>query len=342
MWQRASAFFILAVLLATQVVRPAAQSSGAADISVSVNLVKVPLSVFDAKGNLVSSLQNEDFRIWEDQATQEIRSFGLDTNPVSVVLLIDTSGTEKPELNNIKEAAEGFVDALASGDRISIITFNDQVYLNLDWTDDLKKVRKTLKKVRPGLLTALYDAMYLAASEQLKGVDGRKAIILLTDCLNHESLVGWKDASLSIVQSQASLYVVSKTIMVREQAKRERRVVMLNDIYKKLFGDGNYVDEYFSKLEKEMADLSEKTGGRCFFPSNYNQIKDIYSEVARELKSKYFLTYISNQNLTPNSYHRISIEYLKPSSKTIYRKGYYFKPELKPKSLIDAEFGNLN
>jgi hypothetical protein len=130
--------------------------------------------------------------------------------------------------------------------------------------------------------------------------------------------------------------------MVREQAKRERRVVMLNDIYKKLFGDGNYVDEYFSKLEKEMADLSEKTGGRCFFPSNYNQIKDIYSEVARELKSKYFLTYISNQNLTPNSYHRISIEYLKPSSKTIYRKGYYFKPELKPKSLIDAEFGNLN
>jgi Ca-activated chloride channel homolog len=342
MWQRAFAFFILAIIVATQVVRPASQSSGSADISVSVNLVKVPLSVFDAKGNLVSHLQDEDFRIWEDRAAQEIRSFGLDTNPVSVVLLMDTSGTEKPELNRIKEAAEGFVDALASGDRVSIITFNDQVYLNLDWTDDLKKVRKTLKKVRPGLLTALYDAMYLAASEQLKGVDGRKAIILLTDCLNHESLVGWKEASLSIVQSQASLYVVSKTIMVREQAKREHRVVMLNDIYKKLFGDGNYVDEYFSKLEKEMTDLSEKTGGRCFFPSDYNQIKDIYSEVARELKSKYFLTYISNQNLTPNSYHGISIEYLKPSSKMNYRKGYYFKPEMSPKSPLGVEFGNLN
>jgi Ca-activated chloride channel homolog len=342
MWQRASVFFILAIFFAAQVLRPASQSSSSADIAVSVNLVTVPISVFDAKGNLASGLQNEDFRIWEDQAAQEIRSFGLDTNPVSVVLLMDTSGTEKSELKKIKEAAEGFVDALGAGDRISIITFNDQVYRNLDWTDDLKKVRKTLNKVRSGLLTALYDAMYLAASEQLKGVEGRKAIILLTDCLNHESLVGWKEASLSIVQSQASLYVVSKTIMVREQAKRQPRVVMLNDIYKKLFGEGNYVDEYFGKLEKEMADLSERTGGRCFFPEDFDQIKNTYSEVARELKSKYFLTYISNQNLSPNSYHRISIECLKPSSRIIFRKGYYFKPELRSKRPFDVEFSVLN
>jgi hypothetical protein len=77
-----------------------------------------------------------------------------------------------------------------------------------------------------------------------------------------------------------------------------------------------------------MTDLAERTGGRCFFPTDYDQIKDVYAEVARELKSKYYLTYISNQKLTPNTFHRIAIEYLGPASKIIYRKGYYFQPRM--------------
>jgi VWFA-related protein len=306
--------------------RPESQDT-TPSFSVSVNLVKVPISVFDDAGNMVASLRREDFRIWEDQAPQDIRSFGVDTNPVSAVLVLDTSTSGKTELKKIKEAAEEFAEALAQGDRISLISFDDQVYQILDWTDNLKKVRKALGKLRPGFRTALYDAMFTAARDQLKDIEGRKAIILLTDCLNNESSVSFEEASLAIVQSQASLYVVSKTSIVREQAKRERRVVMLTDIYKRLFGDdANYIDEFFQKRESEMVDLAEKTGGRCFFPADYAQIKDIYAGVARELKSKYYLTYVSNQKLLPNSYHRIAIEYLAPSTKIIYRKGYYHLP----------------
>ena len=103
---------------------------------------------------------------------------------------------------------------------------------------------------------------------------------------------------------------------------------MLDDIYKRLFGeDSDYIDEFFEKRESEMQNLAEQTGGRCFFPIDYDQIKGVYSEVARELKSKYYLTYISNQSMLQNSYHRISIEYLKPASKIIYRKGYYYEPQ---------------
>jgi len=287
----------------------------------------VPISVFDSLGNLVTDIRREDFRIWEDQAPQEIRSFGLDINPVSVVLVLDTSMSEKSELKKIKEAAEGFADALAPEDRFSLITFDDEVNCLLNWTNSKKKLWRALGKITPGLRTSLYDAMFLAANDQLKGIDGRKAIILLTDCLNNESLLDFNDASLAIVQSQASLYVVSKTAMVKEQAKRERRVVWLSDIYKRLFGnDADYIDEFFKKRESEMTDLAEKTGGRSFFPTDYDQIKGIYEEVAHELKSKYYLTYVSNQNLLPNSYHRIAIEYLAPANNIIYRKGYYFQP----------------
>ncbi len=323
--------FIFAAGLFTVQSRSANQESSPSDFSVSVNLVKVPISVFDSTGSLVTTLRKEDFRIWEDQALQEIRSFGRDINPVSVVLLLDTSMSEKTELRKIKEAAEEFAGALSPGDRISLITFDDEVYRLLDWTDNMKKLRRVLAKIDPGLRTALYDAMYLAATEQLQGIDGRKAIILLTDCLNNQSRVDFHDASLAIVQSQASLYVVSKTVIVREQAKRERRVIMLTNLYKRLFGDDDYISEFFKKREEEMASLAERTGGRCFFPTDYNQIKHVYAEVAHELKSTYYLTYVSNQSLIPDSFHRISLEYLKPAENIIYRKGYYFRPKPVPR-----------
>ncbi len=297
-------------------------------ISVSVNLIKVPISVFDHRGNLVNDLRKEDFRIWEDQTQQEIRSFGIDRNPVSVVLVVDTSMSGKTELKKIKEAAEEFAEALAPGDQISLISFDDQVHKALDWTEDRKKVRKALDKLRSGWRTALHDALYMAAKDQLRGIEGRKAIILLTDGLDNQSRQNFKNASLAVVESQASLYIVSKTAIVREQAKKERRVKILDSIYKDLFGeDASYIDEFFEKRESEMRNLAEQTGGRCFFPIDYDQIKGVYSEVARELKSKHYLTYVSNQHMRQNTYHNISIEYLKPASKIIYRKGYYYEPQ---------------
>jgi Ca-activated chloride channel homolog len=294
--------------------------------SVAVNLIKVPVTVFDEKGGIVTDLRSTDFRLYEDGVLQDIRSFGVDRNPVSVVLLMDTSATVEKEMKNIKTAAEGFTSALSNDDRVSIITFGDEAKLVQNWTDDEKKVRKTLRKIEPGLRTALYDGMYMAAHDQLHSVEGRKAIILLTDCLNNQSSVSFPDASLAVVQSQASLYVVSKTVMVRKDAYRQRRVVMLSDIYRRLFGNEDYIQEFFQKREDEMTSLAEKTGGRIFFPTNYDQIPANYADVAQELKNQYFLTYVSNLRKSPNTYHEITLEYLGTSSRMTYRRGYYFEP----------------
>jgi len=315
-----AAFLALAAASAPRLI-PAQPS-----FSVSVNLIKVPFSVFNDHNELIQEVRREDFRLYEDGNIQQIRSFGIDRNPVSVVLAIDTSGSVKRELNEIRDAAHNFALALSPEDRISVITFADEPVLALDWTSDKRRVRKSLNKLEPGLRTALYDAMYMAAAEQLRNVDGRKAIILLTDALNNQSSIGFPEASLSVVQSQASLYVVSKTVMAREAARRERRVMMLARIYKNFGGEDDYVDEFFRRREEEMTALAEKTGGRAFFPTDYKQIRSVYDEVARELKSKYFLTYISQPGKTPNSYHRIVLEYLPPSNKITYRQGYYFEP----------------
>jgi len=317
---------VLALAAAFTLVAVQAQSPQAPTFSVSVNLVKVPFSVFDHNGNLVKDLDRNDFQLWEDGIPQTIRSFGLDTNPVSAVLLLDSSATEKQDFTKIREAAEDFANALSSDDRVSILTFDDDVRRILNWTSSTRDVHKTLSKVKPGLRTALYDAMYLAASEQLKGIEGRKAIILLTDCLNNQSSIGFPDAERAVVEAQATLYVVSKTVMVREEARKDRRVIMLSDIYRRLFGDDDYIDQFFEKKEAEMSDLAEKTGGRCFFPTDYDQIRGEYKEVARELKSKYYLTYISNQVKAPNTFHSIALQYVPGASKMTYRKGYFYEP----------------
>ena len=296
------------------------------DFSVTVNLIKVPVTVFDEKGGIATDLRRDDFHLYEDGVLQDIRSFGVDRNSVSVVLLIDTSATVEKEMKNIKSAAEGFTSALSDDDRVAIITFGDEAKLVQNWTDEEKKVRKTLRKIEPGLRTALYDGMYMAAHDQLQSVDGRKAIILLTDCLNNQSSISFPDAALAVVQSQASLYVVSKTVMVRRDAYRQRRVIMLSDIYRRLFGNEDYIQQFFQKREDEMTSLAEKTGGRIFFPTDYDQIPENYADVARELKNQYFLTYVSNLRKSPNTYHEITLEYLGTSSKLTYRRGYYFEP----------------
>jgi len=303
------------------------QPQGVPTFSVGVDLIKVPITIFDEAGGIVRNPRVLDMRLYEDGRRQEIRSFSMDSNPVSVVLMIDSSGTVEKELKYIKEAAGSFADALGSGDRIAVITFADEVDLLLDWTSDPRQVHKALRRIEPGLRTDLYDAMFEAAHNQLGPVDGRKAIILLTDFLNNQSLIGYQDAVRAVIGSQASLYIVSKTVMVRQDARKQRRVVMLNEIYSRLYPDSNYIDEFFDRKESEMNALAERTGGRCFFPAAYNLLGNAYQQVAQELKSQYYLTYVSDQAKTPNSYHRITVEYLQPSGKLVYRQGYYFQPE---------------
>ena len=331
-WARNIFIATLSALIAAALFHSAAAQSGedasGARFSVTTSLVRIPVSVFDERGLVIEKLRREDFLLWENQAQQEIRSLSVDANSVSALLVLDTSPSSKSELAKIKNAAETFAGKLGRDDRVSIITFDENVRLLLDWTNDTKRVKKALSNIKPGLRTALYDAMYLAANEQVRGIEGQSAIILLTDCLNNHSHVNFEDASNAVVKSQASFYLISKTAIVKEQARQERHVIIVEDIYKRMFGEElNYVDEYFDKREKEMFELAEKTGGRVFFPTDYNSIKSVYAEIARELKNKYYLTYVSNQELVQDSWNRISVEYLRPASEVVYRRGYYYLPE---------------
>src|SRR2546421_1842774 len=161
-------------------------------LSVNVDLVNILFTVADKKGKFVTNLRKDDFRVFEDERTQTITNFSSETDlPLTIALLVDTSGSIRDKLRFEQEAAiEFFYSTLQRGkDRAMVISFDSGVELNQDFTDDPEKLADAVRKIRAGGGTSLYDAVYLAVNQKLSGTNGRRVIILITDGDDNSSRV---------------------------------------------------------------------------------------------------------------------------------------------------------
>ncbi len=263
-----------------------------ATFKVDAEYVKVPVTVFDKQGRLLGNLSRDQFRLFDEGSPSTIENFFLDKAPVNVVLLLDVSGSVREELEEIKHAAVRFSKAFSKEDRIAIITFSDRLEVLQDWTNRPKKIKKALKKLEPGYRTALWDALLETAQETLSRVSGRKVIILLTDGLDNESYGNYEQVVDRLVDSDVSLYIVSRTRLVLPKIQKSDRVEFLNRVMKNVLDeDSDFVDIYFRQKETAMIHLAETTGGRVLFPERLGELRTSYSQVARELKSQYVLTF---------------------------------------------------
>jgi hypothetical protein len=149
-------------------------------LKTDTNLVTVPVIAMTRDGNYVPDLRQEEFNIWEAGEKQQPAFFAAVSAPFHVVLLLDTSGSTKETLGKIREAAIAFVEQLQSGDRVAVISFDDQVRELCDFTNDRGLLRNAINKTTSGQGTKLYDAFDLALAS-IKTIKGRKAIVLFTD-----------------------------------------------------------------------------------------------------------------------------------------------------------------
>src|SRR5690242_20133762 len=153
--------------------------------------VLLNVTVTDSYGHQATELVKDEFIVAEDGQRQDITSFVVSSVPVNVVLMLDASGSIVSQINSLRDAAMHFVSQLGPEDKISVIEFHTNVELIQDWTSKADDVKHALSwRFKPGMVqnkqggfdygsTALYDAIYSAADEQLAKVEGRKAIILL-------------------------------------------------------------------------------------------------------------------------------------------------------------------
>ena len=150
-------------------------------LSIRTTEVLLPVTVRDREGQLVTTLTRNDFRVYEDGRQQPLTDFAVRDVPVDVVLMVDASSSVSANLDDFRRAADGFAEKLWTGDRVCLIKFDDRVELLQDWTLSRTQLRRSLRRVEPGIFTRFNDALLLAAKDQLKSNRSRHAVIVLTD-----------------------------------------------------------------------------------------------------------------------------------------------------------------
>jgi VWFA-related protein len=305
----------LALTLPAIPAAPQTQDQGQGPVIKSeVTLVNLFATVRDKNKRIVTDLKQDDFHVAEDGHDEKIAFFSKEMSlPITLGLLLDTSGSEQFMLGAIQDAGGRFMHrVLKKGDEAMVISFDSDVDLLSDFTDDKSILDRAINKARinipgggslagnPGPIgsqnvtgTALYDAIYLACGEKLNGEAGRKAIIIVTDAQDEGNRVKLEEAV--------------------ESAQRTDTVIHILLVADPRFG-GN-----MSVAHK----LTEDTGGRLIVVRSERNLEQAFDEISEELRSQYTLGYYPTNNARDGKFRKIKVEMTNHDLKVLARKGYY-------------------
>jgi VWFA-related protein len=269
-------------------------------IRAEVALVNVVFTAMDRKGRFVRDLKADDFKVYENGQPQKIEYFsdlgkGSDV-PLTIALLIDTSGSVKAKLDYEKvTAAEFFKEILRPNrDLALIIQFDSDVNLVQDFTQNQEDLLNALNSLKAGNSTALYDAVYLAAEEKLKGEVGRKVMVVITDGEDTSSKVRKEEAIEAAQKDDVLIYGIG----VRGEE----------------FGSN------FGVLKK----FAEETGGAFFSPhAKLSEIQEAFRSIGEDIQGQYSLAYTSSNSKKDGSFRAIDIRCKVRGVRIRARKGYY-------------------
>lgn len=297
-------------------------------VRVRTDEVLLPVSVRDWSGVSINGLNRDDFIVYDEGVRQEIRSFNRQRVAANIVLLLDASGSVFQQMRFIREAAKGFIEGLLPEDKVCLMQFADKVELLQDWTatTDQRGLEKALDwRYHPGESTTFYDGLYLAAEEQLRKVEGRRIVILLTDGIDtaERRRAGFADALNAVRRADASVYVVSLTGMLREMivsraGGRVTQTLLRGYDPKEVRRLLTVIDE----SEKQLAGLARQTGGRLFLPLKDESLAVAYGAIAEELRAQYIITYKPTPPVAAGQWRRVRVLVLPGGYEVGAREGY--------------------
>lgn len=271
---------------------------------VDVRLVRLLATVKRPDGQLVGGLSKADFLVEDSGIRQEIALFERQTaQPLSIVLLIDTSASTAKDLKYEVDSAARFLRAVVreghGDDALSLYSFNHDVNQQTGFTRDPRRIQRALTRLKAEAGTSLYDAFTFAA-EALEPREGRKVVVVVTDGGDTTSVRTYHQALRSIHSADAILYSI---------------VVMpiTNDAGRNTGG------------ENALVTMSHSTGGRVFFPSVGPTLDIAFTEILRELRTQYLIGYYP-RNLPPappGRFRAIRISVAGPDLQAFSRGGYY-------------------
>src|ERR1700752_1566047 len=265
-----------------------------------VDEVMLHASVVDDKQHIVTNLDRTAFTVFEDGKPQNIISFHHEDIPVSMGIIIDNSGSMREKRNKVNQAALNLVRSSNPRDEVFIVNFNDEQYLDQDFTHDLLKLKEALEKIDARGGTALYDAV-VASADHLKQNARleKKVIFLVTD--------GEDNAS-------------SETL---EQAVKQLQLEGGPSVYAiGILGD----EDHPKRAKKALQIIAERTGGIAFFPKTLDEVDNISRTIANDIRNQYAIGYKPLSPKRAGEFRQIRVEAkAKGHSKLVVRtkSGYY-------------------
>jgi Ca-activated chloride channel homolog len=253
----------------------------------------------DDQNRLNTSLARSNFQVFEDGKPQELTFFRKEHVPVALGILIDNSGSMLPKRAKVNQAALQLVDASRQEDRVFVVNFGDDAFLDQDYTDDVGKLRAALQRVETHGSTALYDALVASVDHLNQSPSQQKKILLLvTDGRDNASQATYDEVRRKL---QSKNGPVLYTIALEQPGRAD---------------DGG---------QQSLRALSEQTGGTAFFPSSLDEVQSIARSIAQDIRSQYVIGYRSSNPQTSGTYHSIQVQAADGPNRfrVATRTGYY-------------------
>ncbi len=278
---------------------PARNDSGVFVFKKDVEEVVLHATVVDDKQRFVTGLNRNDFQVYENGQPQQITSFRRQDVPVAVGIIIDNSGSMRDKRPAVNQAAINFVKASNPDDQVFIVNFNDEYYLDQDFTNRIPSLREALERIESRGGTALYDAVVASADHMKKNARlDKKVLLVVTDGEDNASRESLEQAIRRLQQENGpTVYTIG--ILGEERAKRARRALTA---------------------------MSEQTGGVSFFPKDLSEVDSITQQVAHDIRNQYIIGYKPSTPKTVAGYRTIKVEAKAPGYKRLQvrtRTGYF-------------------
>lgn len=272
-------------------------------LQVDVDLVLVNATVTDPLNRFVTSLEREHFRLYEDRVEQDLQYFSSEDVALSLGIIFDISGSMKDKASVARDAAATFLRTGSPDDEYFLVAFNSSAEVLQDFTTDVSRLQNHLIFTQTSGMTALYDAVYLGLETLSRGINTKKALLMITDGEDNHSRYTFSNVREFVKESDVQIYSIG------------------------------IVDRYGSQLglgragRSNINELSETTGGRSFFPDSVYELEDITTKIALELKNQYVLGYISSNKEANGEWRNVQVALDPPRGlprlTVRARRGYY-------------------
>jgi Ca-activated chloride channel family protein len=271
-------------------------------IRVDVDLVLVNAAVSDSKGRMVTGLQQDNFRIWEDKVEQKVEYFSSEDTPMSIGLIFDATGSMADKISTARDAAASFLRVGNPEDEYFLVTFSQRATLVEPFTTDISRLQNHMLFTPAKGLTPLFDAVYLGLETMKSANNKRKALLLITDGEDNHSRYSFADIKEFAKEQNVEIFVIGIVNPSGELAPGQSGRATIED-------------------------LAQISDGEAFFPDSVDQLEDICNKIGLELRNQYVLGYHSTNKAKDGRWRKIrlkinpprGISYLSVHAKT----GYY-------------------